>query len=356
MPVALGAQRDDAGGELPRRLCTHRAVDDRVRPLAVEVDVVAGGVEVPGADARRAAADLGELQPLRPEEPLHVRRAGADPERLDHPLAHLPHLLVVRHRVEPVRRDVLRRDPARPHRLEHVGEVVAHEVGGRTAVDGHRVVEALVALDVLLDRDRVDALSPKDDSTWPSWSWSSTRVVSAAPAPLRGLRISGNPTAFAKSRTWSALSAAVDAAVGTPDGAQRVLHRRLVAAEVRRAHRRPGDGARLAHLRDRQDVRLDGGLQTGRPRPGPGSSARRRSSRRRPPRCRPGGSGASSPGARRRAPPPATRRCRSPPHRPRPAPGRTRAGSWGSWVRRRSPACQHMLAGLRCGQWVPATR
>ena len=41
-------------------------------------------------------------------------------------------------------------------------------------------------------------------------------MVSAAPAPLRGLRINGNPTAFANSRTWSALSAAVDAAVGTP--------------------------------------------------------------------------------------------------------------------------------------------
>ena len=37
-----------------------------------------------------------------------------------------------------------------------------------------------------------------------------------APAPLRGLRISGKPFSWANARTSAALSAAVDAAVGTP--------------------------------------------------------------------------------------------------------------------------------------------
>ncbi len=44
----------------------------------------------------------------------------------------------------------------------------------------------------------------------------STRVVPAAPAPDRGLRISGYPTWAAKSLTWSAESTAAEAAVGTP--------------------------------------------------------------------------------------------------------------------------------------------
>ncbi len=38
----------------------------------------------------------------------------------------------------------------------------------------------------------------------------------AAPAPARGLRISGKPTCSANACTSAALSAAVDAAVGTP--------------------------------------------------------------------------------------------------------------------------------------------
>ncbi len=48
---------------------------------------------------------------------------------------------------------------------------------------------------------------------------------------------------------------------GHPGLAQRLLHRRLVAAQPRRAHARAGDAARLAHLRRRHRVRLDGRLE-----------------------------------------------------------------------------------------------
>ena len=59
-----------------------------------------------------------------------------------------------------------------------------------------------------------------------------------APAPLRGLRISGKPVSSAKARTSGAESAAVDAAVGTPalrsasfiDGLSR--HSQVVRNEV----------------------------------------------------------------------------------------------------------------------------
>ena len=44
----------------------------------------------------------------------------------------------------------------------------------------------------------------------------STRTVPAAPAPDRGLRMTGKPIRLTKSITWSALSAAVEAAVRTP--------------------------------------------------------------------------------------------------------------------------------------------
>ena len=54
--VAVGAQRDDAGGIRGATARLGAAVDDDVRPLAVEVDLVGGGVEVPRADARRAGS------------------------------------------------------------------------------------------------------------------------------------------------------------------------------------------------------------------------------------------------------------------------------------------------------------
>ena len=82
--VAVGTQGDDAGGVLAGHRLLRAAVDDGVGPLAVDVDVVGGGVEVPGADTRRAAADLGEPQALGSVEPLHVGRRGGDAERLDH--------------------------------------------------------------------------------------------------------------------------------------------------------------------------------------------------------------------------------------------------------------------------------
>ena len=63
-------------------------------------------------------------------------------------------------------------------------------------------------------------------------------MVPSAPAPARGLRISGKPIAFAKSTASSTLWAAVDAAVGTPawrsasfiDGLSR--HSHVVRTEV----------------------------------------------------------------------------------------------------------------------------
>ena len=114
----------------------------------------------PGADTRRPAADLGEPQALGAVEPLHVGRRRGDPERVDDPGAQLPHLGVERRVVDPVRGDELGRDPAVPHRLEHVGVVVRDPVVHDVAVDGDRVVEALVALDELLDGDRVGAPKP----------------------------------------------------------------------------------------------------------------------------------------------------------------------------------------------------
>src|SRR5690606_38311771 len=104
------------------------------------------------------AADLGEPQTLRPEEPLHVGGAHADPQRGVHPGAHLAQLLVVARGVDPVGRDVLRGDPPGAHRLQDVRVVVRHELQLGGAVDRHRVVETLVALHELLDRARLDPL------------------------------------------------------------------------------------------------------------------------------------------------------------------------------------------------------
>ena len=129
------------------------AVDDGHRPLAVDVDVVARGVQVPAAHAGRTAPDLREVQPLRAGEPLHVRGRRADVERVDDGAAHLLQLVVDGLSVDAVGGHELRRDPARPHRLQHVRVVVRGEVHGHLPVDADRVVEALVALDELLDGD-----------------------------------------------------------------------------------------------------------------------------------------------------------------------------------------------------------
>ena len=110
-------------------------------------------------------------------------------------LAHLLHLVVHAGVVDAVGGDELRRDPARAHRLEHVRVVVRDEVVHHLAVDRDRVVEALVALDELLDGDRsavVDAGGTR--SPRPARSASSARCVPDAPAASRGLRITGKPT------------------------------------------------------------------------------------------------------------------------------------------------------------------
>ena len=62
----------------------------------------------------------------------------------------------------------------------------------------------------------MELAAPRSPSAVLSSSRVSTRVVSRAPAPVRGLRTSGKPTASANAYTSSAVSAAVLAAVGTP--------------------------------------------------------------------------------------------------------------------------------------------
>ena len=176
LPVVVGAQRDDAGGVRARhRGAPATAVHDGVRPLAVDVDVVGGGVEVPGADARRAAADLGEAQTLRARRttPCGSPRCRCPSASMTR-LPELADLVVERRVVDPVGGDELGRDPPVPHRLEHVGVVVRRPVVGDVAVDGDRVVEALVALDELLDRDRVGVTEPDQ------------RLVAARPSSPRG--------------------------------------------------------------------------------------------------------------------------------------------------------------------------
>ena len=150
----------------------------------------------------RAAADLGEAQALRAEEPLHVRRRRC---RCRAPsitrAAHLLDLVVAR-LVHAVGGDDLRRDPAGAHRLEHVRVVVADEVVGDAAVDRQRVVEALVALDELLDRHRraVGERRSRAATCCELARRCRRGRCPTAPAASRGLRITGKPTAATKSR------------------------------------------------------------------------------------------------------------------------------------------------------------
>ena len=236
-------------------------MDDGHRPLAVDVDVVAGGVEVPAAHAGRAAADLGEVQPLRPGEPLHVGGRRADAEGGDHGPAHLLDLVVAGLAVDAVGGDELRRDPPRPHRLQHVRVVVRGELHGHGAVDADRVVEALVALDELLDGDLgtvVDAAAGDGlgqlvgcvDPFGTGRSGPGRRLEHQREPDLR--REPPDVVAGAGRRRRRAADAGL---------AQHVLHRRLVAAEEGRALRRAGDAARLAHPRRGHHVGLDRGLQ-----------------------------------------------------------------------------------------------
>ena len=97
-----------------------------------------------------------------------------------------------------------------------------------------------MALDELLDGDRLDALAAEPaERRVELGAVSSTRTVSSAPAPVRGLRMIGNPTWSREAvHLASDVSAAVDAAVGTPaarsasfiDGLSR--HSQAVRTEV----------------------------------------------------------------------------------------------------------------------------
>ena len=109
---------------------------------------------------------------------VHVRRPGGTQQLhrvlgvghhrggFRHVVADLPELLdlvVAGHGIEPIGGDELRRDPARAHRLEHVRVVVRDEVVDDAAVDADGVVEALVALDELLDGDGAASLHAAGD-------------------------------------------------------------------------------------------------------------------------------------------------------------------------------------------------
>ena len=209
-----------------------------------------------------------------------------------------------------------------------------------------RVVEALVALDELLDGDRLGALAAEDRPARARGSAaSSARIVSEAPAPLRGLRISGKPTCSANARASAALPTAAEAAVGTPasrsacfiDGLSR--HSQAVRTDV------PGMVHASRTCAVGQDVRLDRGLEPVDPQlvlhPADRAGHRLHVGDRRHllvvvqpalelvvQRVRRG-----------------TRRCRSPSRRPRPARGRSGAGWRGRTARRTRRSCLECYAG-----------
>ena len=130
------------------------------------------------------------------------------------------------------------------------------------AVDGERVVEALVALDELLDGDgraRVDMRRRER-------LLELGRVVDAygargagGVARLHDQRIADPLDELAH---FVAARGAGRLRAGDAGRAQHLLHRRLVAAQERGLDRRAGDAARLAHARRGHDVRLDGRLET----------------------------------------------------------------------------------------------
>ena len=96
---------------------------------------------------------------------------------------------------------------------------------------------------------------------------SSARIVSDAPAPLRGLRISGKPTCSAKASASAALTHRGRGGCRYPRLAQCLLHRRLVPAQPRCPDRRARDTAGLPHPRCGQGVRLDRRLDPVDPQP-----------------------------------------------------------------------------------------
>ena len=129
------------------------------------------------------------------------------------------------------------------------------------AVDGDRVVEALVALDELLDRD-LGAVVDTAASDRP--------VELGGRVDARGARRAGAGGRLDDEREADLGDERADVVAGAPPvergarhpgGAQRLLHRRLVAAQIGGAHARARDAARLSHVRRGHDVRLDRRLQ-----------------------------------------------------------------------------------------------
>ena len=175
----------------------------------------------------------------------------------------LAQLLVVGHRVDPVGRDELRRDPAGAHRLEHVRVVVRDEVERRRARRSRGCRRS----------PRAPRRTPRRRSTSTPWppkrpsAASSSRVVvdpggverAGAGARLEDQRVADRRRRTrAPRRRWST---AVEAAVGTPaarsasfiDGLSR--HSHAVRTDV------PGDRAVLPDLRGGHGVRLDRRLE-----------------------------------------------------------------------------------------------
>src|SRR5690606_29234339 len=191
-----------------------------------------------------AGADLAELQPLGPVEPLHVRGGGADAERGDDLLPHLADLVVEAAAVDAVGRDVDGGDPAGAHRLEDAGEVVAREVHLRSTVDTDGVVEPLVTLDELLDGDRDGAGAEAAEGGL------ELGVVLDLVRPGSACAVTGLQD------QWITHPAGELAYLGRGRGAggrggrhtdlpQRLLHRGLVTAEPGRAHRGARDAGGL---------------------------------------------------------------------------------------------------------------
>src|SRR4029453_10602226 len=71
MAVMIRSQRHYAGGVASGWAGSDVVVHDGVGPFPIQVEVIADRVQVPGSDSGRAAADFGEPQALRTEEPLH---------------------------------------------------------------------------------------------------------------------------------------------------------------------------------------------------------------------------------------------------------------------------------------------
>ena len=141
------------------------------------------------------------------------------------------------------------------------GLLRAGELLDLPAIDRERVVEALVALDELLDRDRGGALGPE------RLERAVQRLAAVHPHGPLG---AGGGARLEDEREAHVLGEGVGLGGAVhgrrrrgrhPRLAQRLLHRRLVPAQPGRPHRRPGDAAGLTHLGDRQGVGLDRGLQ-----------------------------------------------------------------------------------------------